>query len=132
VTPAPHGSIPKLRTHIEGFDLISHGGLPQGRCTLLSGTSGSGKTVIGAQFLALGVLKAEQAGVFVTFEEAPEDIRRNMAGFGWDIPAWEAADRWAFVRSGRAACPHSARGEEGERPAAGAGFPRRRVRPASR
>jgi circadian clock protein KaiC len=94
-----HGdsTIPKLRTHIQGFDLISHGGLPQGRCTLLSGTSGSAKTVMAAQFLSMGVLEADQAGVFVTFEESPEDIRRNMAGFGWDIPAWEKAGKWAFV-----------------------------------
>ena len=35
----------KVSTGIEGFDAIAHGGIPQGRTTLLSGTSGSGKTV---------------------------------------------------------------------------------------
>jgi circadian clock protein KaiC len=90
-------SIPKLRTHIEGFDLISHGGLPKGRSTLLSGTSGSAKTVLAAQFLAMGILKAGEAGVFVTFEESPDDIRKNLASLGWEIPTWEAEGRWAFV-----------------------------------
>jgi hypothetical protein len=33
--------IPKLRTEIEGFDLIAEGGVPKGRSTLLSGTSAS-------------------------------------------------------------------------------------------
>jgi circadian clock protein KaiC len=104
--------IPKLRTHIEGFDLISHGGLPRGRSTLLSGTSGSAKTVIAAQFLAMGILKAREPGVFVTFEESPVDIRRNMAGFGWDIPAWEAAGQWAFVdASPEPGEPHLVSGE---------------------
>jgi circadian clock protein KaiC len=89
--------IPKLRTEIEGFDLIAEGGLPRGRATLLSGTSGSAKTVFAAQFLAAGIRRAKQNGVFVTFEESPDDIRRNMAGFGWDIAAWEAAGQWVFV-----------------------------------
>ncbi|HEX8202677.1 MAG TPA: circadian clock protein KaiC, partial [Isosphaeraceae bacterium] len=89
--------IEKLRTEIEGFDLIAKGGLPRGRATLLTGTAGSAKTVFAAQFLADGVEPAGDAGVFVTFEEPPADIRRNMIGFGWDIAAWEAAGRWAFV-----------------------------------
>ncbi|NES87537.1 MAG: hypothetical protein F6K10_42930, partial [Moorea sp. SIO2B7] len=32
--------VQKIRTMIEGFDEISHGGLPSGRTTLVSGTSG--------------------------------------------------------------------------------------------
>jgi circadian clock protein KaiC len=91
------GPIEKLRTEIAGFDLVSNGGLPKGRSTLLSGTSGSAKTVFAAQFLAAGVARAGEPGVFVTFEETPEDIRRNVAGFGWDIASWEAEGRWAFV-----------------------------------
>ncbi len=92
-----NGGITKLKTEIEGFDLIANGGLPRNRSTLVSGTSGSAKTVFAAQFLAAGVAKAGESGVFVTFEESPDDIRRNMHGFGWDIPAWEKANQWAFV-----------------------------------
>jgi RecA/RadA recombinase len=125
--------IEKLRTEIEGFDLISNGGLPKGRATLLSGTAGSAKTVFATQFLAAGVEKAGEPGVFVTFEESPADIRRNVHGFGWDIAAWEAAGRWAFVdaspqldeplvvsgglRPGRPAGPDRARRAQGRRPA---------------
>ena len=90
-------SVPKIRTEIDGFDLIANGGLPRGRVTLVSGTSGSAKTVFAAQFLAAGLSKAGENGVFVTFEESPEDIRRNMRGFGWEIETWEAESRWAFV-----------------------------------
>ena len=35
--------------------------------------------------------------MFLTFGEAPEDIRRNMTGLGWDIAAWEAQGKWLFV-----------------------------------
>jgi len=87
----------KLATGIEGFDLISQGGLPKGRTTLVAGTSGSAKTIFAIQFLAGGIHHAEEAGVFVTFEEPPEDIRRNVLGLGWDVEAWEKDGRWAFV-----------------------------------
>ena len=89
--------IAKLPTGIPGFDLISLGGLPEGRTTLLTGTAGSAKTVMAAQFLAEGVKQAGENGVFVTFEESPNDIRRNVAGLGWDIRRWEREGRWTFV-----------------------------------
>lgn len=50
-----------------------------------------------SQFLAGAVRRDGDAGVFVTCEERPQDLRRNMAGFGWDIAAWEGEGRWAFV-----------------------------------
>lgn len=87
----------KLATAIEGFDLISYGGLPKGRTTMVSGSAGSAKTVFAVQFLAAGIREAGEPGVFVTFEETPDDIRRNMLGFGWDIRQWEADGLWQFV-----------------------------------
>lgn len=77
--------IPKIRTNIEGFDDISHGGLPMGRTTLVSGTSGTGKTLLCMQFLYNGIRHFAEPGVFVTFEESPEDIIRNASSFGWDL-----------------------------------------------
>lgn len=89
--------IKKLATGIPGFDHISGGGLPLYRTTLVSGTAGSAKTVLAAQYLAAGISESGQAGVFVTFEEPVDDIRRNMLGFGWPIREWEEAGKWAFV-----------------------------------
>ena len=87
----------KLETGIPGFDLISYGGLPKGRPTLISGTAGSAKTVIACQFLAEGIIQAGENGVFVTFEESPQDIRRNVLGLNWDIQEWERDGKWSFV-----------------------------------
>ncbi len=89
--------IDKLPTGISGFDHIAAGGLPRGRTTLVTGTSGSAKTVFACQFLVEGIRQAGDAGVFVTFEESPDDIRRNMIGFGWDIRRWEREGKWVFV-----------------------------------
>lgn len=70
---------------IEGFDDISHGGLPIGRATLVSGTSGTGKTLFAVQFLYNGITCFDEAGIFVTFEESPQDIVKNACSFGWDL-----------------------------------------------
>lgn len=91
--------IEKHLTGIPGFDEIAQGGLPWGRTTLISGTAGSGKTVFAAQFLAEGTQKASEPGVFVTFEESPEDIRKNISSLGWDVTSWEAEGTWTFVNA---------------------------------
>lgn len=87
----------RLRTYIPGFDLISNGGLPAGRTTLVSGGPGSAKTILAGQFLAEGIEHAGEPGCFVTFEEKPDDIRRNLSSFGWDIAKWENEGKWVFV-----------------------------------
>lgn len=89
-------AIEKLKTGIPGFDTIAEGGLPKGRTTLLTGTSGSGKTIFACQFLIEGIREG-QSGVFVTFEESPAALRQDMLGFGWDIAQWEAEGKWLFV-----------------------------------
>ena len=89
--------INKLPSGIEGLDFIARGGLPIGRTTLVAGSAGSAKTVFAVQFLAAGVLYHNQPGVFVTFEESPADIRRNMLSLGWNIAEWESRGMWTFV-----------------------------------
>ncbi|MDX1632019.1 MAG: circadian clock protein KaiC [Thermoanaerobaculia bacterium] len=104
-------TIDRLETGIEGFDAIGHGGLPEGRVTLVAGSAGAGKTIFGAQFLAAGIERGEP-GVFVTCEESPADLRANLAGLGWDLKQWEADDEWAFVdASPRPAEPLTVAGE---------------------
>jgi circadian clock protein KaiC len=87
----------KTPSGIPGFDEISKGGIPYGRTTLVSGTSGSGKTVFATQFLYNGIVKHGMNGVFVTFEERPIDIMRNMKSFSWDIKQLVDEKKWAFV-----------------------------------
>ncbi len=91
-TPSPEDrrrlaalGVQKIRTMIEGFDDISHGGFPVGRTSLVSGTSGTGKTLFAVQFLYNGIEYFEEAGVFVTFEETAPDIIKNAVSFGWDL-----------------------------------------------
>ena len=85
--------VQKIPTGIEGFDDVCHGGLPIGRSTLISGTSGSGKTVLSLHFLHNGIKHFEEPGIFVTFEESPLDILRNAASFGWNLQEMVEQDK---------------------------------------
>lgn len=87
----------KLPTGIVGFDQIANGGIPRGRSTLLSGTAGSGKTVMALQFLLSGVRQYGENGVFVTFEESPADLMQNVRSFGWDLEGLVAEKKIAVV-----------------------------------
>src|ERR1700726_1667304 len=77
----------KIATGIQGFDELSHGGLPRNRISLLKGGPGSGKTVFALQSLVSAARQREEAGIFVAFEERPQQIIANAASFNWDLPA---------------------------------------------
>ena len=87
----------KIETGIAGFDDLLEGGLPQGRATLISAGTGCGKTVLLSEFLYRGIEKYNQPGVFVTFEERPHEILRNLRNFSWNIDALHESEKIAFV-----------------------------------
>jgi circadian clock protein KaiC len=89
--------VPRAASGIEGLDPVAGGGLPAGRVTLVSGTAGSGKTLLAVQFLVAGIVDAGEPGVFVTFEERPQEIARNFRSFGWDVDGWQCEGKWTFV-----------------------------------
>jgi circadian clock protein KaiC len=90
--------IPKVPTKIAGLDEILEGGLPQGHTTVVSGGPGSGKTVLGLEFLCRGAMAGEP-GVFVTFEERAEAIRLNALSMGWNLAALEQAGKMAIIEA---------------------------------
>ncbi len=92
-----HVGLSRLTTGIAGFDQIADGGLPENRSTLVAGTAGSGKTVLALQFLLAGVRGFEQPGVFVTFEETPQDLMHNVSSFGWDLEGLVKCGKIAVV-----------------------------------
>src|SRR3954467_3601821 len=91
------GSAPRLGTGIPGFDSITKGGVPKGRATLVVGTSGTGKTIFGLQFLAAGARMHGETGVLVTFEEVPEDLVKNAESFGWELTDLVTSDKLRIV-----------------------------------
>ncbi|KJR42335.1 Circadian clock protein KaiC [Candidatus Magnetoovum chiemensis] len=87
----------KLPTGIEGFDHITMGGLPEGRTTLIVGSSGSGKTLLSVEFLYKSIIKYNRNGLLVTFEEKPKDIIRNVKRLGWNLPTLITEKRIAII-----------------------------------
>src|SRR5256714_4854631 len=90
--------IPKIPTRIRGLDEVLDGGLPLGRTTLVSGGPGSGKTVLGLEFLCRGATEGVP-GVFVTFEERAEAVRKNTLSMGFYPAAFENARHVAIVEA---------------------------------
>lgn len=79
-------ALPKAPTGIAGFDLISGGGLPKGRPTLVCGSAGSGKTLFAMEFLVKGITQYDEPGVFIAFEETRSDLTQNVASLGFSLP----------------------------------------------
>ncbi len=99
-TPSPpRAALPKAPTYIIGLDEILEGGLPRGRTTVVNGGTGSGKTLLGLEFLYRGALHGE-AGLFIGFEESAEQLRQNAATLGWDLASLERDNR-LFLLDGR-------------------------------
>lgn len=86
----------KCPTGIKGLDEITDGGLPLGRTTLVCGTAGCGKTLMGMEFLVRGILDYLEPGVFIAFEETAAELTQNVASLGWDLEELMAAEKLAI------------------------------------
>jgi circadian clock protein KaiC len=77
--------IPKCLTGIHGLDEITLGGLPRGRPTLVCGSAGCGKTLLGMEFLVRGATEFNEPGVCLSFEETADELTSNVASLGFDL-----------------------------------------------
>jgi KaiC/GvpD/RAD55 family RecA-like ATPase len=84
-------------TGIPGFDDLCEGGLIRDRTYLLSGVSGSGKTIFALQFLVNGATQFNEPGIFIATEERPQNIREYAWSFGWEIEKLEDENMIALV-----------------------------------
>ncbi|NDQ55968.1 MAG: KaiC family protein [Acidipila sp.] len=78
--------LPKCPTGIKGFDEITEGGLPKNRITLFSGSTGTGKTLLGIDFLIHGAIKYNEPGVFMSFEETEDELYKDVASLNQNLP----------------------------------------------
>jgi len=76
----------KTPTGITGLDELTNGGFVPESTVLISGKTGTCKTLFCAQFLYYGAVQYGQPGVFVTTDECAEDIKKDVREtFGWDF-----------------------------------------------
>jgi len=87
----------RTQTGITGLDGLMDGGFVRGSTILLSGRSGSGKTIFGLQFLYFGATKYDESGVLVTLEARPKDLREEALRFGWDFKVLEDQEKLILI-----------------------------------
>ncbi len=75
----------RVPTGIMGMDELIEGGLPEGRSFLVSGATGTGKSIFCTQYIYQGAVTYKQPGVYVTLDERPNLLREDMLSFGWDL-----------------------------------------------
>ena len=85
----PAKILQRLPIGIAGLDKLLGSGLLDGSMTLVSGSSGIGKSALSLQFLLEGALRGEP-GLYVTLEEAPEELLANATALG--LPLQKAVD----------------------------------------
>jgi circadian clock protein KaiC len=88
--------ITKAKTGIAGLDELTGGGLPAGRPTLVCGAAGCGKTLLAVTFLYNGAAHLGEPGVFMTFEERPNDLIANVASLNYDLDRLLREDKIAI------------------------------------
>jgi len=86
-----------VRTGIEGFDLILMGGIPRTNTILVEGTTGSGKTLLGIEFIYRGIVQFNEPGMIVVFEVSPDKLIRDAATMGWDLAELQAQKKLQIV-----------------------------------
>jgi len=90
---APNERVP---TGLDDLDAMLGGeGVYLGSSVLISGTAGTGKSTIAAQFCAAACARGERA-LYFAFEESQAQIVRNMATVGIDIARWVDAGLLEF------------------------------------
>lgn len=74
----------KIETGIDGLDSILGGGITENSTVLVSGNPGTGKSILGMQYLDYGVREHDEGGVYLTFEETEDDIAEAAESIGID------------------------------------------------
>lgn len=91
-------------TGIDGLDKMLNGGIPSTRCILVSGGPGSGKTILGMQFLYHGAVRCNEPGLYVSLDEDTNQLKEEIQGFGWDIENLEKKGRLAMIDASPIRC----------------------------
>ena len=82
----------KVKTGVPGFDILSAGGLPAGRSTLVVGRSGTGKTILGLQ-TAAHMARSGIKTIVVGIEESADDLIATGDTLGFNISGLRAEEK---------------------------------------
>lgn len=81
--------IPKMPTGMPGLDHLLDGGIVRGNSLLIEGPPGSGKSTFAVRILYEGIVRYNEPGLIITFEEFPRQVYAEAAAYGIDLEALE-------------------------------------------
>ena len=93
-------ALKKLSTGVPGLDLLTLGGIPEGRSTLIAGKSGTGKTVVGLQ-IAANLARHGVTTIVLAVEETPDDLRDSGDSLALGISQLLHEKKLHFANIGR-------------------------------
>jgi KaiC/GvpD/RAD55 family RecA-like ATPase len=88
----------RIATHIPGFDKLINGGFIEGTTNLISGGTGTCKSIFCIQFLCNRILKDKEKVAFITTEDGVESIHIQAEKFGWDITKGELKQKFKIYK----------------------------------
>jgi circadian clock protein KaiC len=87
----------RVSTGIKELDSMLGGGFVQGDAVMLAGSAGTGKTTLALQYLVNGARDFGENGIYITFEQLPDQICRDASNFGWDLRELEEANKLRVI-----------------------------------
>lgn len=75
----------RVKTYVEGLDDLMDGGIPWGHVVLVQGTPGTMKSSFGFWILLNNAIQEGRHCLYVTLEERPESLLRQMASLGFNV-----------------------------------------------
>src|SRR5439155_2041687 len=87
----------RQKTGIVELDAMLHGGFLERDAVMVAGSAGTGKTTLAVQHLVNGITKFGEPGIYLTFEQLPDQIYRDAENFGWDLKKLEEQDKFRLV-----------------------------------
>ena len=89
--------VDRVRTGVTQLDKMLCGGFISGDAVLVAGSAGTGKTTLALQYIVNGATKFGENGIFVTFEQMPNQIYRDAKNFGWDLKRLEQENKLRLI-----------------------------------
>jgi circadian clock protein KaiC len=86
-----------IQTGIYGLDKIFLGGILSGNLIVIEGAAGTGKTLMGVEFIYRGITEQDQPGIIVVFETSPRKLIRDAMGFGWDLDELQQSNKLRII-----------------------------------
>jgi len=90
----------RVSTGVKGLDEMLSGGFEEGKIYLVTGETGTGKTIFSLQFLLDGMLKGENT-IFLSIDEHPEYLIDDAESLGWDLKEFISDGKLLIVDANR-------------------------------